>query len=71
MMTEEYNRAEFTDLVYKPPQHDTKPQDATIGVKFSKDIYVNPEKAKQWGINETIAEWVPDGPWGPCWRVKR
>jgi len=72
MTEEEYNTVNFIDGIYRPPHHPGSiAQNATLGVKFSNDIYVTSDIAKEWGINETNAEWVPDHPLGPCWRIKR
>lgn len=70
-MIEEFNEVEFVDGVYRPTQHD-KPivQNATLGVKFSNDIFLLRSFLDQRGI-EYKEEELDDSPFGKGIRIKR
>lgn len=53
-----------------PEEWKPKAHEASIGVKFSHDIFIAPAKAREWGI-EFTEEDLEDGPWGRVLRIKR
>ena len=59
------------ELIYKPENSPgPSAQNATIGVKFSNDIFISESKLKDWNI-EYKQEDLEDGPFGKMLRIKR
>ncbi len=57
-------------LVYKPPVSTPQAQNATFGVKFSKDIFVSKSQCDKWNIPYKEEE-LEDSIIGKALRIKR
>jgi hypothetical protein len=69
MNEDEYNTLKES-CIYKPNQTETKALNATIGVKFSRDIFVSKDKCDQWKIPYKDEE-LEDTIIGKALRIKR
>ncbi len=69
--SEGYMKETQYGLIYKPEKYDGPiAQNATLGVKFSNDIFISEQKCKDWNIPYKPED-LEDGPFGRCLRIKR
>ncbi len=68
MSDEEYNT--WSGAIYRPPPSEPTAQKATLGVKFSRDIFISKSKCDQWQIPYKEEE-LEDTLIGKALRIKR
>jgi hypothetical protein len=59
-----------TEFIYKPKQNKKNPEKTTIGVKFSKNIYIHPKQLEKWGVTYEENDLI-DTPLGKYALLKR
>lgn len=60
----------MSEFIYKPPETSLKPCVATIGVKFSENIYIHQKTAEKFNIPFEESD-LEDMPWGKFLVIKR